>query len=180
MVAASHNMDKQTARDKLAQDKLAQIRAVAAQVPDPELPMLTIADLGILRDVKHTPEGDYIVELTPSYIGCPATDMIMAQTRQALDEAGLSDVKVKRVLHPVWTTDWITQEGRAKMRAHGIAPPQKRQKKKPTALFATPAIDCPHCHAKQSERISEFGSTPCKALYKCLVCLEPFEYFKCH
>lgn len=171
MVVASHNMDKQTPPDKLAQ-----IRAVAAHVPDPELPMLTIAELGILRGVKHTPQGDYIVELTPSYIGCAATDMIMAQTRQALDEAGLSDVKVKRVLHPEWTTDWITQEGRAKMQAHGIAPPQKKE----TALFATPAIDCPHCHAKQTERISEFGSTPCKALYKCLVCAEPFEYFKCH
>ena len=176
MVVASHNIDKQAANDKLGHNKLAQIRAVAANVPDPELPMLTIADLGILRGVKHMPQGDYIVELTPSYIGCPATDMIMAQTRQALDEAGFGDVKLKRVLHPVWTTDWITQEGREKMQAAGIAPPHKKQ----TSWFAAPALACPHCHAKQTERISEFGSTPCKALYKCLVCFEPFEYFKCH
>lgn len=137
-----------------------------AAVPDPEIPVLSILDLGIVRDVKL---GDkIIVSLAPTYSGCPATDVIESSVVRELQQRGLEDIEIRRVLSPPWTTDWITDAGREKMRRYGIAPPTEQ---KPVA--------CPQCESTDTERVSEFGSTACKAAYRCRSCLEPFEYFKC-
>jgi ring-1,2-phenylacetyl-CoA epoxidase subunit PaaD len=150
--------------------------AAAAAVVDPEVPCVTIADLGILRSVSI--EGHVATaRLTPTYSGCPAVLAIELAVDAALREAGF-EPRIERVLSPAWTTDWITQEGRAKLRAFGIAPPAG-QAGAACALFSEYAVACPHCGSTQTERISEFGSTACKALWRCRNCAEPFDYFKC-
>ncbi len=137
-----------------------------ANVPDPEIPVLSILDLGIVRDVEL---GDTItVSLAPTYSGCPATEVIESSVLRALEQHGLEDVAIKRVLSPPWTTDWISEAGREKMRRYGIAPPTTNR-----------PVACPQCESTKTERVSEFGSTACKAAYRCQDCLEPFEYFKC-
>jgi ring-1,2-phenylacetyl-CoA epoxidase subunit PaaD len=138
-----------------------------SEVADPEIPVLSITDLGIVRDVDCS--DGVTVSLTPTYSGCPATEVIEASVVAALQERGVDDVSIRRVLSPPWTTDWISPEGREKLRVYGIAPPERRNR----------SIACPRCASEQTERVSEFGSTACKAAYKCLECLEPFEYFKC-
>lgn len=137
-----------------------------AEVPDPEIPVLSILDLGIVRDIDLN--DGVIVSLTPTYSGCPATEVIESSVLRELRQRGLDDVSIKRVLSPPWTTDWISEVGREKMRRYGIAPPSAQ---KPVA--------CPQCESIDTERVSEFGSTACKAAYRCRDCLEPFEYFKC-
>jgi ring-1,2-phenylacetyl-CoA epoxidase subunit PaaD len=150
--------------------------AAAAAVPDPEVPCVTVADLGILRSVTF--DGAVAVaKLTPTYSGCPATLAIELAVETALRRAGF-ETRIERVTAPAWTTDWITPEGRQKLRDYGIAPPQ-RASGSIRALFGETQVDCPKCGSGESERISEFGSTPCKALYRCRVCAEPFDYFKC-
>lgn len=144
-----------------------QILKWLSEVPDPEIPVLTITDLGIVRDVECG-EG-VVVSLTPTYSGCPATEAIEASVAAALEDHGVADVRIKRVLSPPWTTDWITEDGREKLRIYGIAPPERRER----------PVACPRCDSDQTERVSEFGSTACKAAYRCRECLEPFEYFKC-
>ena len=139
--------------------------AAAAAVVDPEIPVLTIADLGVLRDVR-VENGAIEVLITPTYSGCPAMDMIAVEVGLALEKAGFRAPKVTSVLSPAWTTDWITQEGRTKLERFGIAPPNRKTGRR--ALFG-----------QETARISEFGSTPCKALYRCGACAEPFDYFKC-
>ncbi len=150
--------------------------AAAAAVVDPEIPVLTIADLGVLRDVR-VENGAVEVFITPTYSGCPAMDMIAVEVGLALEQAGFAAPKVTRVLSPAWTTDWITQEGRAKLECFGIAPPNGKTGRR--ALFGQEHVTCPRCGSPETSRISEFGSTPCKALYRCKVCAEPFDYFKC-
>jgi ring-1,2-phenylacetyl-CoA epoxidase subunit PaaD len=150
--------------------------AAAAAVVDPEIPVLTIADLGVLRDVR-VENGAVEVFITPTYSGCPAMDMIAVEVGLALEQAGFAAPKVTRVLSPAWTTDWITQEGRAKLECFGIAPPNGKTGRR--ALFGEERVTCPRCGSPATSRISEFGSTPCKALYRCKVCAEPFDYFKC-
>ncbi len=146
------------------------------QVADPEIPVLSITDLGIVRDVEI---GDTItVSLSPTYSGCPATEVIEQSVLDALHEHGVDHVEIRRVLSPPWTTDWITEEGRAKLRDYGIAPPEEGAGKR-ALLGGEPDIACPRCGAMATERVSEFGSTACKASYRCRECLEPFEYFKC-
>ena len=147
--------------------KREQILDWLSEVEDPEIPVLTIMDLGIVRDVEC--DDAVTVSLTPTYSGCPATEAIESSVVAALEERGVSNVLIKRVLSPPWTTDWITEEGRNKLRVYGIAPPERRDR----------PIACPRCGSDNSEVVSEFGSTACKASYKCLDCLEPFEYFKC-
>ena len=147
-----------------------------SQVPDPEIPVLTITDLGIVRDV--TVNGDVVVALTPTYTGCPATEVIEQSVVSALKEHGVADVKIDRVLSPPWTTDWISAEGRDKLREYGIAPPETGGSKR-ELLYGERSIACPRCNSMQTSLVSEFGSTACKASYKCDECLEPFEYFKC-
>ncbi len=138
-----------------------------ADVPDPEIPVLSILDLGIVRDVRVN-EG-VTVSLTPTYSGCPATEFIESSVLAALTKQGIESIKIKRVLSPPWTTDWISDEGREKLRDYGIAPPAR----------ASRTIACPQCGSLHTEKISEFGSTACKAAWRCRDCLEPFEYFKC-
>jgi ring-1,2-phenylacetyl-CoA epoxidase subunit PaaD len=143
-------------------------------VPDPEVPVLSVRDLGIVRDVIARDEGLEVV-LTPTYSGCPATEAIEQSVRDALEDAKLSPVRVSTRLAPAWTTDWISDEGRAKLRAYGIAPPGRADQA--TLRFA-PRLGCPHCGSKRTERLSAFGSTACKSLHRCLDCREPFEHFK--
>jgi ring-1,2-phenylacetyl-CoA epoxidase subunit PaaD len=150
-----------------AQYTPAQILEWLSQVPDPEIPVLTITDLGIVRDVDCS--TGVTVSLTPTYSGCPATEAIEASVAATLQEHGVDDVRIKRVLSPPWTTDWISEAGRKKLTVYGIAPPERRDR----------PIACPRCDSSNTELVSEFGSTACKASYRCIDCLEPFEYFKC-
>lgn len=155
---------------------LARARKVAAAVPDPEIPVVTVADLGILREVLEE-DGIVVARLTPTYSGCPATAFIELAVESALRAAGF-EARVERVLSPAWTTDWITPEGHEKLRAYGIAPPETAANSV-RALFGETVVRCPRCGSSTTERLSEFGSTPCKAHYRCLSCREPFDYFKC-
>ena len=147
----------------------------AAQVLDPEVPVLTVADLGVLRSVDVDETGRAIARVTPTYTGCPAVLAIELAIETALRDAGFEPV-IERVIAPAWTTDWISDEGREKLLAYGIAPPSKAGK---AALFGETEVDCPRCGSCETERLSEFGSTACKATYRCTACAEPFEYFKC-
>jgi ring-1,2-phenylacetyl-CoA epoxidase subunit PaaD len=146
------------------------------QVPDPEIPVLTITDLGIVRGV--TIDEEVVVELTPTYSGCPATEVIEQSVIDELHKQGIQNVAIKRVLSPPWTSDWISEAGRNKLRDYGIAPPAAGGSKR-ELLHGKRAIACPRCESINTKVVSEFGSTACKASYKCCDCLEPFEYFKC-
>jgi ring-1,2-phenylacetyl-CoA epoxidase subunit PaaD len=149
----------------------------AASVVDPEIPVLTIADLGVLRDVVL--DGDHVeVAITPTYSGCPAMNMIAVEIEIALERAGFHHPKVRTVLSPAWTTDWMSEAGRRKLHAYGIAPPQSSHSRR--ALFGEQAVECPQCGSEETELLSEFGSTSCKAFWRCKACREPFDYFKCH
>ncbi|MEY9122565.1 1,2-phenylacetyl-CoA epoxidase subunit PaaD [Bradyrhizobium yuanmingense] len=149
----------------------------AASVVDPEIPVLTIADLGVLREVVL--DNDHVeVAITPTYSGCPAMNMIALEIEIALERAGFHHPKVRTVLSPAWTTDWLTEDGRKKLRAYGIAPPQAASSRR--ALFGAQTVACPQCGSDKTELLSEFGSTSCKALWRCKACREPFDYFKCH
>jgi ring-1,2-phenylacetyl-CoA epoxidase subunit PaaD len=150
---------------------------VAASVVDPEIPVLTIADLGVLRDVTID-EGRVEVTITPTYSGCPAMDMIALEIELALEREGFRDSRVQTVLAPAWSTDWMSEEGRRKLREYGIAPPQAASSRR--ALFGVNRVACPQCGSTDTEVLSEFGSTSCKALWRCKTCREPFDYFKCH
>ncbi len=154
---------------------LAAIKAVLAEVPDPEVPVLTLQELGIIRDVEVA-DGVIKVTLTPTYMGCPATAAIRKMVSDTLVEAGYPEPKLYEQLYPAWTTDWISDEAKEKLRQYGIAPPNPDSQgcgsSKPKA--------CPQCGSENTELVSQFGSTACKSLYRCLECKEPFEYFKCH
>lgn len=169
MILAPHHATGDTA--------LARARAALATVPDPELPFLTIADMGILREVRARADGTIEVDITPTYSGCPATDVIRIDVEVALAKAGVERFEVRSVLSPAWTTDWMSAEARDKLIANGIAPPEKASGKR--ALFSAAEVACPKCGSRDTERVSEFGSTACKAQYRCSACREPFEYFKC-
>ena len=149
------------------------------QVLDPEIPILSIVDLGIVRGVD-TSDDSVTVALAPTYSGCPATEVIEASVIAALEADGFEKVKIRRELSPAWTTDWISDAGREKLRAYGIAPPEQGAPASKKGLMGTEiAIHCPRCESQNTKKVSEFGSTPCKASYRCEQCLEPFEYFKC-
>jgi ring-1,2-phenylacetyl-CoA epoxidase subunit PaaD len=154
------------------------LRSLLARVSDPEIPILSIVDLGIVRHVRQDADGRWRVGLTPTYSACPATEAIRCAVRSALDEAGFTDVIVEEVLSPPWTSAWLTSEGRRKLRAFGIAPPEEFLPS-PRRLWHAPPVPCPRCESRATERVSEFGSTPCKAHYRCSACGEPFDYFKC-
>ena len=149
---------------------------MAAAVVDPELPILTIADLGVLREVRIDEDAIEAV-ITPTYLGCPATAVIALDIETALTKAGFARCKVTTVLSPPWTTDFMTEAGRLKLKRFGIAPPAGKASRR--ALFGEERIECPRCGSPQTTRVSEFGSTACKALYRCRTCAEPFDYFKC-
>ncbi|GAB5471776.1 MAG: phenylacetate-CoA oxygenase subunit PaaJ [Rhodospirillales bacterium] len=148
-----------------------------AELPDPEIPVISLVDLGIIRDV--TWQKDCLeVTVTPTYSGCPATTVISLEIEQALRDHGVEKFALKRQIAPAWTTDWISQAGRDKLRAYGIAPPEEGAPCSGLMTAEAPKIACPRCGSRASERISQFGSTPCKASYRCSDCLEPFDYFK--
>lgn len=155
-----------------------EILHMLSDIPDPEIPVISIRELGILRDVKL--EGESVsVEITPTYSGCPAMKAIEQDIVSLLQRKGINQVKVNLVYAPAWTTDWISDEAKEKLRAYGIAPPEKSTVDKSALTGKPKSLACPHCGSKHVEMISQFGSTACKALYKCLDCKEPFDYFKC-
>ena len=163
-------------------DREQQVWDVLQSVPDPEIPVLSVVDLGVVRHVRwihDSHDRDRLhVGITPTYSGCPATEVIRSTIAAALQREGYKDVVLDEVLSPPWTSDWLTEEGRRKLVSFGIAPPA-RSVSNPRHLFKTPVVACPRCGSVASERVSEFGSTPCKAHYRCTACLEPFDYFKC-
>lgn len=151
------------------------------QVNDPEVPVLSVVDLGIVRDVQLTGNKAVDITITPTYSGCPAMDVIRMQIRMLLLEKGFEQVNIRQVLSPAWTTDWMTETGRQKLKAYGIAPPNPVPQVCHQELFAPhEAVACPHCGSWNTRLVSEFGSTACKSLYQCNDCQEPFDYFKCH
>jgi ring-1,2-phenylacetyl-CoA epoxidase subunit PaaD len=159
---------------------LDQARAVAATVTDPELPMLTLEDLGVLRDVSYDAGGSLVVSLTPTYSGCPAMATMRDDLMRSLEDEGFQDVSVKVSLSPAWTTDWITERGRRALAEHGISPPGPAPRG-PVVLSLSPtrrAVRCPRCGSEDLSLTSEFGSTACKAMYRCRTCLEPFDHIK--
>jgi len=159
--------------------EIKKICQILENVKDPEVPVLSVIDLGIVRDIKIN-EDNVEVIITPTYSGCPAMDVISMNIRIALLSNGYKKVKITSVLSPAWTTDWMSEEGKQKLKEYGIAPPNVKQQVCREDLFADEAVQCPHCHSYHTHRISEFGSTACKALYQCDDCKEPFDYFKCH
>jgi ring-1,2-phenylacetyl-CoA epoxidase subunit PaaD len=164
----THQIDKQT------------IYSYLEEINDPEVPVLSIIDLGIVRDVKMNDEELEVI-ITPTYTGCPAMDMITATIKIQLATLGFKKVKVTQILSPAWTTEWMSDEGKRKLKEYGIAPPNPKQQVCDQKLFAeAETVQCPHCSSYHTHRISEFGSTACKALYQCIDCKEPFDYFKCH
>ena len=154
------------------------LRTTIANLPDPEIPVLTLEDLGILRGVELGGDGRVVITLTPTYSGCPAIDPIREDVERTARERGVEDVDVRMQLAPAWTTDWMTDAGRRKLRDYGIAPPQASNSRR--ALFGEQSVACPQCRSEDTELLSEFGSTSCKALWRCKSCREPFVYFKCH
>jgi ring-1,2-phenylacetyl-CoA epoxidase subunit PaaD len=153
-------------------------RALEA-VEDPEIPAVSIVDLGLIRSVEPSSDGTLEVKLSPTYVGCPATEVIRRSVEDALRRAQVGAFAVTPVLSPPWSSDWISAEGRRKLEMYGIVPPQRSTSSMRDVLRMNRPIGCPRCHSTDTECISEFGSTPCKALHRCRACLEPFEYFKC-
>jgi ring-1,2-phenylacetyl-CoA epoxidase subunit PaaD len=168
------------------EDLLKAIWGLLEEVKDPEVPVLSILDLGIVRDVQITPSispqgtPDIRLIITPTYSGCPAMDVINMDIRLKLIEKGYRNVIIEQQLSPAWTTDWMTDAGRQKLAAYGIAPPNPKQQFCVDDMFADEAVQCPRCQSHHTEIISRFASTACKSMYRCLDCKEAFDYFKCH
>ncbi len=155
-----------------------QIWNILKNVSDPEIPVLTVVDMGVVREVEEK-DGKVLVSITPTYSGCPAMNEIESNIRWALEEAGYNEVEVKTILSPPWTTDWMTDEGKAKLQEYGIAPPEGSSADKSVLFGEAKKVMCPRCKSRNTIMVSQFGSTACKALYKCDDCKEPFDYFKC-
>jgi ring-1,2-phenylacetyl-CoA epoxidase subunit PaaD len=165
----THKIDKST------------IYSYLGEVKDPEVPVLSVVEMGVVRDIILHEDNCLEVFITPTYSGCPAMDYISMNIRVLLSTLGFKKIKITQVLSPAWTTDWMTEEGKRKLKAYGIAPPNPKQQVCDTKLFAEQeAVECPKCNSFHTYRVSEFGSTACKALYQCDDCKEPFDYFKCH
>jgi ring-1,2-phenylacetyl-CoA epoxidase subunit PaaD len=158
---------------------LGRVWQTLAGVEDPEIPALSIVDLGLIRFVDLQRDGSVEVGLSPTYVGCPATDVIQGTVHNALRDAGVGAFKVSTVLSPAWSSDWISEAGRRKLLSYGIVPPERTASSLRDVLRVPKPVACPRCHSIETETVSEFGSTPCKALHRCRACLEPFEYFKC-
>jgi ring-1,2-phenylacetyl-CoA epoxidase subunit PaaD len=161
-----------------AERRLSLAWTALAAVEDPEIPAVNIVDLGLIRSVTIQAGGTLDVGLSPTYVGCPATEVIKRSVEAALSTAEVGNFVVTTVLSPAWTSDWITADGRRKLAAYGIVPPEQSSSMR-DVLRGNRPIACPRCHSTDTEVLSEFGSTPCKALHRCRACLEPFEYFKC-
>ena len=173
------SVDSEHSREAAAlPDRESRVWRVLESVPDPEIPVLSVVDLGIVRHVRWVASRLH-VGITPTYSGCPATEVIRSLAEQALRRAGVGTFRVKRVLAPAWSSDWITPEGRRKLFEYGIVPPDRSSSSPRDLRRGDKPVACPHCRSMETECVSEFGSTPCKALHRCRACLEPFEYFKC-
>lgn len=149
------------------------------EIPDPEIPVISIVELGVIRDVKVLTEDSVEVVITPTYSGCPAMKEMEDDVKKLLLANGFKDVKVSMVYHPAWTTDWLSEHAKKKLQDYGIAPPEESTSDKSFITGKHRSVTCPRCKSKNTEQISQFGSTACKALYKCKDCLETFDYFKC-
>jgi ring-1,2-phenylacetyl-CoA epoxidase subunit PaaD len=172
----------EAARVATARDPAARVAAawqLLASVEDPEIPALSIVDLGLVRFVDVGANGDLEVGLSPTYVGCPATEVIRRSVQDALRLSAVGNFKVTNVLSPAWSSDWISADGRRKLLGYGIVPPDQSASNMRDVLRGTRPLACPRCQSVNTEMVSEFGSTPCKALHRCRACLEPFEYFKC-
>ena len=156
-----------------------QIWELMHQIPDPEIPVIDIVELGVIRAVKLNSKSSVEITITPTYSGCPAMKQMEDDIRKQLNEAGFSEIKINTVYNPPWTTDWITQEAKVKLNNYGIAPPEHSSIDKGVLLGRERIVKCPRCSSTSTQLVSQFGSTACKALYKCSDCLEPFDYFKC-
>jgi ring-1,2-phenylacetyl-CoA epoxidase subunit PaaD len=160
---------------------IGEIWRILEEVYDPEVPVLNVIDLGIVRKVEMNGEKNPVITVTPTYSGCPAMDVIRMNIRFKLIEHGFKNPEIKTILSPAWTTDWMSENGKQKLKAYGVAPPNPKQMVCTPDLFQQEeSIQCPHCNSYNTRMISQFGSTACKALYKCNDCHEPFDYFKCH
>jgi ring-1,2-phenylacetyl-CoA epoxidase subunit PaaD len=157
----------------------AKLWQILQEVKDPEVPVLSVLDLGIVRDLSYR-DGKVEVVITPTYSGCPAMDVISMDIRLKLIEKGYRAITVRQQLSPAWTTDWMTEEGKQKLKAFGIAPPNPKQQFCTSEMFREEAVQCPQCNSFHTELLSQFASTACKAMYRCLDCREAFDYFKCH
>lgn len=155
------------------------ILQILQTIADPEVPVLSIIDLGIIRDVIIENDANITIVITPTYSGCPAMDVIGMQIRMLLLSHGFEKVNIETKLNPAWTTDWMSHQGKEKLLAYGIAPPT-RKSYDTLALFEEDDVACPKCYSKDTYLVSKFGATSCKSMYKCNACLEPFEHFKCH
>ena len=156
-----------------------EVRTLLSQIPDPEIPVITIEELGILRDVNFL-NDECVITITPTYSGCPAMKAIEQDIIALLKENGIEKVNVKSVFSPAWTTDWLSEAAKEKLRKYGISPPDKTTSDKSVLTGIQKTVKCPQCNSENTELVSQFGSTACKALYKCKDCLEPFDLFKCH
>tara|TARA_B110001452_G_scaffold36585_1_gene27996 strand:- start:3940 stop:4425 length:486 start_codon:yes stop_codon:yes gene_type:complete len=154
------------------------IKKVISEIPDPEIPVISIKELGVLRNIFYE-EDSLKVVITPTYSGCPAMDRFQKDIIEKLEVLKVTNYEIKMQFDPAWTTDWITDEAKEKLREYGIAPPAHKTKDKNILLNNKQRIECPRCKTKETELVSQFGSTACKAMYRCTSCLEPFEYFKC-
>ncbi len=155
------------------------ILSLLSEIPDPEIPVITIVELGVIRDINLIDDSSIELKITPTYSGCPAMKQIEDDVRKKLTENGFSSIKINTVFSPPWTTDWITPEAKEKLRKYGIAPPEHTTEDKSWLTGKHSIISCPRCKSQNTKLISQFGSTACKALYQCQDCLEPFDYFKC-
>lgn len=165
----THEIDKKT------------IYSYLEEVKDPEVPVLSVIDMGIVRDIVLHKNNSIEIIITPTYSGCPAMDVISMNIRIMLSTLGFKEIKITQILSPAWTTEWMSEEGKRKLQVYGIAPPNSKQQVCDQNLFAAnEAVQCPRCSSWHTHRVSEFGSTPCKSLYACDDCKEPFDYFKCH
>ena len=155
------------------------ILTLLSEIPDPEIPVITIIELGVIRDIEITNDSTISLKITPTYSGCPAMKQIEDDVRKKLSENGFTNITINTIFSPPWTTDWITPEAKEKLRIYGIAPPEHSTEDKSWLTGHSKTISCPRCKSKDTKLISQFGSTACKALYQCKDCLEPFDYFKC-
>lgn len=155
------------------------ILSLLSAIPDPEIPVITIIELGVIRDIEITDETSISLKITPTYSGCPAMKQIEDDVRKKLSENGFKNITINTIFSPPWTTDWITPEAKEKLRIYGIAPPEHSTEDKSWLTGKTKTIACPRCKSQNTKLISQFGSTACKALYQCQDCLDPFDYFKC-
>lgn len=155
------------------------IISLLSEIPDPEIPVISIIELGVIRDIEIITSSSIHLKITPTYSGCPAMKQIEDDVKKKMMENGFTDISIETIYSPAWTTDWITPEAKEKLKAYGIAPPEHTSEDKSWITGKPKIVRCPQCKSSNTKLISQFGSTACKALYQCLDCLEPFDYFKC-